>query len=91
MSKAVLVMDMPYSCFIFNFLYCNAECNMESCQAMEVPRLVDLEKEDKPDWCPLRPVPDKKDMKYMDDKSEYFRQGWNACIDAIGGGESDNK
>ena len=91
MSKAVLVMDMPDSCMGCNFLYCNAEYNVESCQATEVSRIVDLEKEDKPEWCPLRTVPDKKEMKYMDDKSEYYRQGWNACIDSIGGGESDNK
>ena len=43
MSKAVLVMDMPESCFGCNFLYCNADAGIDSCQAMEVPRIVDSE------------------------------------------------
>ena len=58
MSKAILVMDMPESCMGCNFMYCDVENNMESCQAMEVSKLVELEKEDKPDWCPLSPMPE---------------------------------
>lgn len=87
MSKAVLVMDMPNSCIGCNFLYCNVESNVDSCQAMEVSRIVDLEKEDKPDWCPLRHVPEKKE-KYslMGDNSAGRVDGWNACIDEILGG-----
>lgn len=66
MSKAVLVMDMPDSCMGCNFLYCNVESNVDSCQAMEVSKIVDLEKEDKPDWCPIRPVPEKLPEEYED-------------------------
>lgn len=89
MSKAVLVMDMPDSCMCCNFLYCDAENNSESCQAREKARIVDLENEDKPDWCPLRKMPEKK--KTIGTKSEteriYMNCGWNDCIDAIGGGD----
>ena len=54
MPKAVLVMDMPESCFGCNFLYCNADAGIDSCQAMEVSRIVDSETYERPDWCPLR-------------------------------------
>ena len=81
MSKSALIMDMPDSCMGCNFLYCDAENNAESCQAREKARIVDLEKEDKPYWCPLRPMPEKKQNAC----THGFAVGWNACIDAIEG------
>lgn len=42
MSKAVLVMDMPESCFGCNFLYCNADAGIDSCQAMKYQELLIL-------------------------------------------------
>lgn len=59
MSKAVLVMNMPESCFGCNFMYCDEESDTETCQAMETARDIDLI-EDRPDWCPLRELPEKK-------------------------------
>ena len=89
MSKAILVMDMPDSCMGCNFLYCEAENNSESCQAREKSRIVDLEKDDKPDWCPLREMPEKKKTIGTESETEriYMNCGWNDCIDAIGGGD----
>ena len=89
MSKAILVMDMPDSCLGCNFLYCDAENNSESCQAREKSRIVDLENEDKPDWCPLREMPEKKKTSGTESETEriYMNCGWNDCIDAIGGGD----
>ena len=99
MSKAVLAMDMPDSCMGCNFLYCNVESNVDSCQAMEVSKIVDLEKEDKPDWCPLRPVPEKLQEEYEDKVKtingdrisvgsgiDSVAVGYNQCIDDILGG-----
>ena len=89
MSKAILVMDMPDSCMGCNFLYCDAENNSESCQAREKSRIVDLENDDKPDWCPLREMPEKKKTIGTESETEriYMNCGWNDCIDAIGGGD----
>ena len=82
-----------------NFLYCNVESNVDSCQAMEVSKIVDLEKEDKPDWCPLRPVPEKLQEEYEDKVKtingdwisvgsgiDSVAVGYNQCIDDILGG-----
>ena len=89
MSKAILVMDMPDSCMGCNFLYCDAENNSESCQAREKSRIVDLEKEDKPDWCPLREMPEEREENHIGTYEYNFNEGWNACIDAmIGGGDN---
>lgn len=91
MSKALLTMDMPNSCMGCNFLYCDAESNVESCQAREKSKPIDLEKEDKPDWCPLRPIPEKKEILRTNQYQfgvlgRGFSEGWNACVDKILGG-----
>ena len=86
MAKAVLVMDMPESCFGCNFLYCNADAGIDSCQAMEVSRIVDSETYERPDWCPLRELPEKiPDLEhgYENVEKSIIRTGWNACLDAI--------
>lgn len=91
MAKAIFIMDMPESCFGCNFLYCNADAGIDSCQAMEVPRIVDSETYERPDWCPLRELPEKnpnnpelKSRVYYTEKGyEVFKSGWNACLDEI--------
>lgn len=87
MAKAVLVMDMPKSCFGCNFMYCDEENDTETCQATETERDIDLI-EDRPDWCPLRELPEREtEMTDADDLGrDYVRgtmDGWNACLDAI--------
>lgn len=83
MAKAVLVMDMPESCFGCNFLYCNADAGIDSCQAMEVSRIVDSETYEKPDWCPLRELPEKKELYLSINNQKGYCDGWNACMDKI--------
>lgn len=86
MPKAVLVMDMPESCFGCNFLYCNADAGIDSCQAMEVSRIVDSETYERPDWCPLRELPEKKERRVGEHGERMFRAGFNACLNKIAGG-----
>ena len=90
MPKAVLVMDMPESCMECNFLYIDGDTMLDSCQALEVARTVDSETYEKPDWCPLRELPEKMpELKagYEDISTSIRRVGWNwnACLDAIAG------
>lgn len=80
MSKAVLVMNMPESCFGCNFMYCDEESDTETCQAMETERDIDLI-EDRPDWCPLRELPEKKELYLSINK--WYCVGFNDCLDDI--------
>ena len=88
MAKAVLVTDMPESCFGCNFLYCDGDTNLDSCQAREKARPVDSETYKKPDWCPLRKLPEKKDRN-SPERVEYgnfgtgYIAGFNDCLDKI--------
>ena len=89
MSKCVLVMDMPSSCMGCNFLHCEIEENKEYCEAREIRKQVDLAKKEKPDWCPLRELPEKNTKKYSDGYKygKGYQNGYNACIDELLKGE----
>lgn len=97
MSKAILVMDMPESCF-----YCDCchtkdydyrhkidgekFCGIEN---MEVSRYYRQAYDDiyvKPDWCPLKELPEKYDMDNVACDRDYdgeYEYGYNACINEI--------
>lgn len=84
MAKAILVMDMPGSCFQCRFLRIDTEHVkvIERCGALEVGRQLDTESYDKPDWCPLRKLPEKVNHPDYCDNGR-FDKGWNACLDEI--------
>lgn len=48
MAKAILIMDMPESCFGCNFCHINSS-GEDSCQALEVAKPVDSDTYKKPD------------------------------------------
>lgn len=72
MSKAVLVMDMPKDCY---------ECKLQDWLTCRIVKKCNTAHK-KPDWCPLKPLPDKK--PHTEDVLEVFvNTGYNACIDEI--------
>lgn len=84
MAKAVLVMDMaeccadcPCSFFERDNPILNLICGVTQEDAYNVG---------KPDWCPLRELPEKiPELKsgYEDLSTSIRRVGWNACLDEI--------
>lgn len=84
MSKAILVIDMPEDCATCKFLSENEECYATGAIQTLSGDLLGR----KPDWCPLRPMPEKKqlsgDMHNVQRMSEEISAAsWNACIDTI--------
>lgn len=73
--KAILVIDLPKNC---------AECKLESiCN--------EVDWEERPSSCPLKPMPEKKERESWGDNEYAFynnlhKMGWNDCIDEIAGG-----
>ena len=82
MAKAVLIMDMPGSCFGCNLCHINSSGGEDRCQAFEVSRPVNSETYEKPDWCPLRELPEKANHPAYCDNGR-FDKDWNACLDEI--------
>lgn len=87
MSKAILVMDMPESCgtcYLARIVNGNrVMCSIDRITSRDMTEAM----ENKPDWCPLHPMPEKMQVcgKYpqTDGVVPSYKVGWNACIDAI--------
>ena len=81
MNKSVLILDTPKDCghcLLSDFV------NGDTCLCRRTDR--ENNANDKPKWCPLRPLPKKhtaRNHNYHNDEEEYL--GWNDCIDAITG------
>lgn len=91
MSKAVLVLDMPESCE-----ECPLQIEVENEKGIVLGANIcrglgkyNKDSSKKPNWCPLRPVPEKKEtICYENDswctvEEKTKNAGWNACVDAI--------
>lgn len=86
-TKAIFVIDMPKVCGECKASFCG---EVWYCYAGEYRRPLFTENiHEKPSWCPLRPLPQKKEIRdaiqYRGLAEEYRKEGWNACIDAITG------
>lgn len=79
MNKSILVLNTPENCCkcpLNNNYFCNATNN---CTLKYV--------NDRPNWCPLRPVPERYEDVPCDGGSlSDMSIGWNNCIDEILGG-----
>jgi hypothetical protein len=70
MSKSVLLVDTPEKCEDCKLLY--------HCHKYENVIIFNT----KPDWCPLKELPEHELIWYEDADSDYER-GFNACLDII--------
>lgn len=89
MSKAVLTLDMPENCLRCDFS--RPYGKKHYCSMSDRFMFVEEDEESKfPDpKCPLRKLPEKKEAsRYMNEQEKGYYEGWNACIDAITGGET---
>lgn len=95
MSKSVLVLDTPKNCYDcpFGTEYCGDSeyegyCELAECLDSDM-RLIteehyDCESESRPEWCPLKPLPEKDNFDDLYD--EYYtgyHDGWNDCLREI--------
>lgn len=99
MSKSVLILDTPENCYDCQFCYELDEGVEACCSVMNDDEDKSLMKEidcedgycqGNPNWCPLKPLPEKKLYTAPERKHELqkdlFAVGWNTCIDKITGG-----
>ncbi len=89
MAKAVLVMDMPERCDkCLLLLKIPQKDGLALCLARPTNGQEEYnpkhEKSWRPDWCPLRELPEKKETNYyMNNKEKGIVEDWNVCLDAI--------
>jgi hypothetical protein len=99
MAKAILVMDMPTSCSrCFLRFERVVGCKQTPCVSCTMfPTMVIKNDSTRQEYCPLREVPQKKEVKQYSGNgvigintmsNSRYSEGYNACIDEIlGGGE----
>lgn len=102
MSKSVLVIDTPKSCYNcpFGTEYYDIYIYKGNCELAEhLGKIMTLlteeyygfESKSRPEWCPLKPLPEKKEYIVPNDNVESQKDiiavGWNACLREITGGE----
>lgn len=85
MSKSILVIDTPESCAYCEIRFDDIYSNWCPYNNPEVDGVYKYVKQrTKPDWCPLRPLPEKIEG-YDSIKRQWgeYEDGWNHCIDSI--------
>ena len=71
-QKSILVIDTPKNC---------AECKLMFLQGIGESICNAVDWEERPSWCPLKPLPEPKDMGYPNDDYDVgFGDGWDACL-----------
>lgn len=85
MTKAVLVIDMPKSCAYCDIRFTDeytdwCPVNIEENQTDVFDYANNFTK---PDWCPLKTLPDEWAKEYKDDYGQGFIAGWNAYRNRI--------
>lgn len=105
MSKSVLVIDTPKSCYNcpFGTEYYDIYIYKGNCELAEhLGKIMTLlteeyygfESKSRPEWCPLKPLPKKfdneKDRK-LGDFEPLFKIGWNACLREIAETSDENE
>ena len=84
MSKSVLVINTPKYC---------ALCVLRSGVSHPFCRVNNRDITDlsiRPEWCPLKPLPDKITRVAVTDHWNSIKTGWNECIDRITGENADD-
>ena len=101
MSKSVLVIDTPKSCYNcpFGTEYYDIYIYKGNCELAEhLGKIMTLlteeyygfESKSRPEWCPLKPLPEEKEEEHWRSKlSLAWIRGWNTCISKITGGNTD--
>lgn len=93
MSKLVLVIDTPEHGCISCLIGRNRSNYLETCIYCPIAgkSALDEEAEIIPEWCPLKPLPEKDNGDYPSNTSDAgFVESWNQCIDEIAGGEDSD-
>ncbi len=80
MSKGMIVVDMPEKCCncrmgFENEYYDQFECYFKPGEEIKPD-------DGKPDWCPVRPLPERAYHENYCDNGRYDK-GWNDCLNKI--------
>lgn len=84
MSKGFIVVDnIPEMCGNCKMCFENEYYDQFECYFMPGEN-IKPDEEKRPDWCPIKPMPERRDEHKTCYNSDYYRaEGWNSCLDEI--------
>lgn len=83
MDKAILVIDMPNCCNECKIRFDDEYSNWCPCKNPEENGVWKyVENGTKPDWCPLKQLPEHK-LIWQYEAADDYERGYNACLDEI--------
>lgn len=100
MSKSIVVVNTPEVCV--DCIFCQeygigskkyAFCYVVNGDSENDMKLIDCIYgycQSKPDWCPLKPLPEKMTGVTPTFHYDSIKAGWNGCFNKITGGNSDD-
>lgn len=84
MARGIIVVDVPVKCEhckLAKYVTCNDRFCMPMRKYVYIEQMYR-----KPDWCPIRPIPERVDEHDTHYDSDYYRaEGYNACLNEIEG------
>ena len=84
-KKVMLVMDEPMDCTDCPLTDLSSMTGDKLCLAANMKWIETQNVGKKPEWCPLRDIPMKKNTDFS--SNVVYANGWNACVDEIRGEE----
>lgn len=90
MSKAILVIENPSLCLCCPIARWNDAKGPFECFHFGKKVTYDEFYNKRPDWCPLRELPEYKEENHTSDYSDIKNEGYNACIEEILKGAEEN-
>lgn len=88
MAKGIIVLDeVPEKCNKCRFWFAKATVPVEyRCMGLQIEITENELTKEKPDWCPIKPTPERADHEDYCDNGRYDK-GWNNCLNEVLGME----
>lgn len=89
MKNGIVILNIPRKCnecrfCTLGFNKCMLKIDDGYIKSIDVPL------DEKPDWCPIKEMPQRIDPNSLELNKKYFRaEGWNACINKILGDKDE--
>ena len=81
--KAILMIDMPKDCWDCHLVDEWGNCNAIKMTSERYGVSVKQYDKERASWCPLKPLPQKKQHGEEIDYEYGYIDGWNACLEEI--------
>lgn len=82
--KALLVIDMPKDCWDCHLVDEWGNCNAIKMTSERYGVSVKQNDKERPSWCPLRPLPERKDVpEYLETNRDWEAWGYDQCLAEI--------